>query len=36
MVNIDILTLVFLIINAVLLIGLTVLAIKLFKYLKKK
>lgn len=36
MVDIDILTLVFLIINAVLLAGLTVLAIKLLKYLKKK
>lgn len=36
MVDIDILTLVFLIINAVLLAGLTVLVIKLFKYLKKK
>ena len=36
MVNIDILTLIFLIINAILLSGLTVLAIKLFKYLKKK
>lgn len=36
LVNIDILTLIFLIINAILLSGLTVLAIKLFKYLKKK
>ena len=34
--DIDVLTLIFLIINAVFLSGLTVLAIKLFKYLKKK
>lgn len=36
MVDIDVLTLVFLIINAVLLAGLTVLAVKLFKFIKKK
>lgn len=36
MVDIDVLTLVFLIINAVLLAGLTVLAVKLFKIIKKK
>ena len=36
MVDIDILTLVFLIINPVLLAGLTVFAVKLVKFLKKK
>lgn len=36
MISIDILTLIFLIINAVLLVGLTVLAVKLFKFLNKK
>lgn len=36
MIQIDILTLVFLIINTVLLAGLTVLAVKLFRFLKKK